>query len=161
MQFYLPRLVRITGLTFRLAVIESLVTLVVVGGVLWWAFPALGLTSEFWAIVPALALGAIAVASTPAGLDIALRDRKRREPVVNQLETSLGVNAFVAIVTVGILFAWVHRAPVNASRPPTPEYCTETASPQPAAPSSVERRRRIARPALRIAVWPGVTGSPR
>ena len=46
---------------------------------------------------------------------IALRDRKRREPVVNQLETSLGVNAFVAIVTVGILFAWVHRAPVNAS----------------------------------------------
>jgi hypothetical protein len=120
MQFYLPRLVRITGLTFRLAVIESLVTLGVVGGVLWWAFPALGLTSEFWAIVPALALGAIAVASTPAGLDIALRDRKRREPVVNQLETSLGVNAFVAILTVGILFAWVHRAPVNATRPPTP-----------------------------------------
>lgn len=120
MQFYLPRLVRISGLTFRLAVIESLVTLGVVGGVLWWAFPALELTSEFWAIVPALALGAIAVASTPAGLDIALRDRKRREPVVNQLETSLGVNAFVAIVTVGILFAWVHRAPVNATRPPTP-----------------------------------------
>lgn len=120
MQFYLPRLVRITGLTFRLAVIESLVTLVVVGGALWWALPALGLTSEFWAIVPALALGAIAVASTPAGLDIALRDRKKREPVVNQLETSLGVNAFVAIVTVGILFAWVHRAPVNALRPPTP-----------------------------------------
>jgi hypothetical protein len=120
MQFYLPRLVRITGLTFRLAVIESLVTLGVVGGALWWALPALGLTSEFWAIVPALALGAIAVASTPAGLDIALRDRKKREPVVNQLETSLGVNAFVAIATVGILFAWVHRAPVNALRPPTP-----------------------------------------
>jgi Kef-type K+ transport system membrane component KefB len=117
MQFYLPRLVRITGLTFRLAVIESLVTLGVVGGVLWWAFPALGLTSEFWAIVPALALGAIAVASTPAGLDIALRDRKRREPVVNQLETSLGVNAFVAIVTVGILFAWVHRAPGERHAP--------------------------------------------
>ncbi len=120
MQFYLPRLVRITGLTFRLAVIESLVTLGAVTGVLWWAFPALGLTSEFWAIVPALALGAIAVASTPAGLDIALRDRKRREPVVNQLETSLGVNAFVAIVTTGILFAWVHRAPTTALRPPTP-----------------------------------------
>lgn len=120
MQFYLPRLVRISGLTFRLAVIESVVTLGVVAGALWWALPVLGLTSEFWAIVPALALGAIAVASTPAGLDIALRDRKRREPVVNQLETSLGVNAFVAIVTVGILFAWVHRAPVNALRPPTP-----------------------------------------
>jgi uncharacterized membrane protein len=120
MQFYLPRLVRISGLTFRLAVIESLLTLGVVGGALWWALPQLGLTSEFWSIVPALALGAIAVASTPAGLDIALRDRKRREPVVNQLETSLGVNAFVAIVTMGILFAWVHRAPVNAMRPPTP-----------------------------------------
>ncbi len=120
MQFYLPRLVRITGLTFRLAVIESLVTLAVVTGVLWWALPALGLTSQFWAIVPALALGAIAVASTPAGLDIALRDRKRREPVVNQLETSLGVNAFVAIVTAGLLFSWVHRAPTNALRPPTP-----------------------------------------
>ncbi len=120
MQFYLPRLVRITGLTFRLAVIESLVTLGAVTLVLWWALPALGLTSQFWAIVPAIALGAIAVASTPAGLDIALRDRKRREPVVNQLETSLGVNAFVAIVTTGILFAWVHRAPTMALRPPTP-----------------------------------------
>jgi len=120
MQFYLPRLVRITGLTFRLAVIESLVTLSVVTGVLWWALPALGLTSKFWAIVPALALGAIAVASTPSGLDIALRDRKRREPVVNQLETSLGVNAFVAVVTAGLLFSWVHRAPTTALRPPTP-----------------------------------------
>jgi Kef-type K+ transport system membrane component KefB len=120
MQFYLPRLVRISGLTFRLAVVESLVTLAVVTGVLWWAFPTLGLTSEFWAIVPALMLGAIAVASTPAGLDIALRDRKRRGPVVNQLETSLGVNAFVAILTAGLVFAWVHRAPVNAPRPPTP-----------------------------------------
>lgn len=120
MQFYLPRLVRISGLTFRLAVIESLLTLGVVGGALWWALPRLGLTSDFWAIVPALALGAIAVASTPAGLDIVLRDRTRRAPVVQQLETSLGVNSFVAILTVGILFAWVHRAPVNALRPPTP-----------------------------------------
>ncbi|MCU0617389.1 MAG: cation:proton antiporter, partial [Gemmatimonadaceae bacterium] len=128
MQFYLPRLVRITGLTFRLAVVESLLTLGLVTAALWWAFPALGLTSEFWAIVPALALGAIAVASTPAGLDIALRDRQRRVPVVNQLETSLGVNAFVAVLTVGILFAWVHRAPVNATRPPTPtEWAVITA----------------------------------
>ena len=128
MQFYLPRLVRLTGLTFRLAVVESLVTLAVVAGALWWALPRFGLTSEFWAIVPAIALGAIAVASTPAGLDIALRDRRRREPVVNQLETSLGVNALVAIVTVGILFAWVHRAPVNAPRPPTPtEWAVITA----------------------------------
>ena len=120
MQFYLPMLVRTSGLTFRLAMIESLVTLGVVTGALWWAFPKLGLTSQFWAIVPALALGAIAVASTPAGLDIALRDRKRRQPVVGQLETSLGVNAFVAILTAGILFAWVHRAPSSAMRPPTP-----------------------------------------
>lgn len=120
MQFYLPRLVRTAGITFRLAMIESLVTLGVVTGVLWWALPELGLTSQFWAIVPALALGAIAVSSTPAGLDIALRDRKRREPVVSQLETSLGVNAFVAIMTTGILFAWVHRAPTSAMRPPTP-----------------------------------------
>ncbi len=120
MQFFLPRLVRITGVTFRLAVIESLVTLGAVTLALWWALPALGLTSQFWAIVPALALGAIAVASTPAGLDIALRDRNKREPVVNQLETSLGVNALVAIVTTGILFAWVHRAPSSALRPPTP-----------------------------------------
>jgi hypothetical protein len=120
MQFYLPRLVRITGLTFRLAVIESLVTLAVVTAAMWWVLPKLGLTSEFWAIVPAIALGAIAVASTPSGLDIAIRDRKRREPVVNQLETSLGVNAFVAVMTVGILFSWVHRAPTSALRPPTP-----------------------------------------
>ncbi len=120
MQFYLPRLVRTTGLTFRLAVIESLATLGLVTGVLWWALPELGLTSQFWAIVPALALGAFAVASTPAGLDIALRDRKRREPVVGQLETSLGVNAFVAILTTGLLFAWVHRAPASNMRPPTP-----------------------------------------
>lgn len=120
MQFYLPALVRTSGLTFRLAVIESLVTLGVVTGALWWVLPRLGLTTEFWAIVPALALGSIAVASTPAGLDIALRDRTRREPVVGQLETSLGVNAIVAVLTMGILFSWVHRAPVMGLRPPTP-----------------------------------------
>ncbi len=122
MQFYLPQLVRITGVTFRLAVIESFVTFGAVTAAMWWALPALGLASDFWAIVPALALGAIAVASTPAGLDLVLRDRDRkaREPVVHQLETSLGVNAFVAIVASGVLLAWVHRAPTTAVIRPTP-----------------------------------------
>ncbi len=120
MQFYLPRLVRVTGLTFRLAMIESLSTFGVVSAAMWWALPALELVSPYWAIVPALALGAIAVASTPAGLDMVLRDRKRREPVVNQLEMSLGVNAFVAIVATGILLAWVHQSPTLIDLRPTP-----------------------------------------
>lgn len=120
MQFYLPRLVRVTGLTFRLAVIESMVTFGVVTAAMWWALPQLGLVSPFWAIVPALSLGAIAVASTPAGLDLVLKDRKRREPVVNQLELSLGVNAFVAIVASGILLAWVHQSPTMVTTRPTP-----------------------------------------
>lgn len=120
MQYYLPRLVRIAGLTFRLAVIESLITLATVAAAIWWVLPQVGLTSSYWAVVPALALGALAVASTPAGLDMVLQDRTRREPVVQQLETSLGVNAFVAIVTMGVLFSWVHRAPAMEIRPPTP-----------------------------------------
>jgi hypothetical protein len=107
--------------TFRLAVIESFVTFGAVTAAMWWALPALGLASDFWAIVPALALGAIAVASTPAGLDLVLRDRDRkaREPVVHQLETSLGVNAFVAIVASGVP-RLRHRAPTTAVIRPTP-----------------------------------------
>lgn len=120
MQYYLPRLVRVTGLTLRLAVSESLVTFAAITGVMWWALPALNLVSPFSALVPALALGATAVASTPAGLDLALRARLRREPVVNQLETSLGVNAFVAVVATGILLAWVHQAPTLVTTKPTP-----------------------------------------
>lgn len=120
-QFYLAALVRIPGLAYRLAFTEALATAFAVAGL-----EAL-LISWLWqrpvslAVVPAVALGAIAAVSAPAGIEVvARRIGGRREPILRQLQVATAIDALVGIVTMGILFCIFHPATQNTTRPITP-----------------------------------------
>ena len=107
-QFYLPDLIRIRGIVFRLAFIEAFTTLAVVSGVLGLAFHWLFDLSPMGAAVPALALGAIGAASAPTGIEVVVRRLARRGPVVQQLQVATAIDAFVAIVVLGLLVCIAH-----------------------------------------------------
>ncbi len=110
MPLRLQRLVRIPSVTYRLSLVESLLTfaLVTVG-----ALSALSYgfqISQADALLPALALGAIAVASTPAGLDVAYGESRRSAPVLRQIEVAHGMDGLICVLTFGILMSWAHEA---------------------------------------------------
>jgi hypothetical protein len=116
----IPRLVRIPAVLYRVALVESLLTLAFVGGLL-----SLALWLDFditlgEAVVAATALGAVAVASASAGVAIVAQQLGRRSAVVRQLEVATTANAIVAVVATGILFAIVHPTPGGVERPLTP-----------------------------------------
>ncbi len=119
-QFYLPTLVRIPALVFRVAFLEAIATLVLVSTVMAvgivWLLPV-GLAE---AILPAVTFGAIATVSAPSGIAVVRRKLGSREPVVRQLEVATAIDALVAIVAFGILLSIVNEAPQTGVRPPTP-----------------------------------------
>ena len=118
-QLVLHRLVRIPAVLYRVALVESLLTLAFVAALLAAAL-FLGFdVTRGEAIVAGTALGAVAVASASAGVAVVARQLGRRSPVVRQLEVSTAANALVAVVTSGILFALVHRTPPSVGRPLT------------------------------------------
>ena len=118
-QLVLHRLVRIPAVLYRVALVESLLTVAFVAGLLTFAlWIGLEVTRDE-AVVAATALGAVAVASASAGVAVVARQLGRRSPIVRQLEVSTATNALVAVVTSGILFALVHRTPPTAGRPLT------------------------------------------
>jgi Kef-type K+ transport system membrane component KefB len=126
----LAHLVTIPGVTYRLAFAESVVTPVLVGAAtasaLAYAFPG------GWppALVAGAALGAIATASTPAGMDVLVGKgaiRRTRLPVLRQVEVSQAMNALVAISAFGVLLAVVHtEAPVAVRALTTTEWVVVT-----------------------------------
>lgn len=108
MPLRLQRLVRIPSVPYRTALVESLVTLALVGA---------GVTSALsygfqvpWrdALAPGLVLGGIAVASTSAGLDVAFGESKRSAPVLRQIEVANHMNAVVSLLAFGVLMAVMH-----------------------------------------------------
>ncbi|WP_411282291.1 hypothetical protein [Gemmatimonas sp.] len=109
----LPRLVRIPSVTYRLSLVESLTTFALVAAGATSAL-AYGFQASYAAVMlPALTLGAIAVASTPAGLDVAFglsarAGARRAAPVLRQIEVAHGMDAFVSIFAFGILIAAAH-----------------------------------------------------
>ena len=107
-RFHLRLLVRVRSPSYATAFAESLMTLLIVFGLelflLQWLF---GLSAAR-AFGPALALAAFAVASGDAGITLASRRHAEQRPVIAQLHTSAGVNAFVAICTFGVLLASAH-----------------------------------------------------
>jgi Kef-type K+ transport system membrane component KefB len=119
MQFYLPVLVRVPGVVYRVAFAESLITLTAVTtaslAVIAWAF-SLPVGA---AIGPALALGAVACASTPSGIEMAARALRHRGPVVRQLQYATAIDALVGVVALGWLACWLHPAVLTAWRTPT------------------------------------------
>jgi hypothetical protein len=96
-------LVSIPGVHYRLAFGQAVATLAVVSAL---EFVALRFAFDLavgHALVPALALGAVAVASTPYAAGVIARSMNRASPIVRLLDTAAVVDAFVAIVTIGVL----------------------------------------------------------
>ncbi|BAH37317.1 MAG TPA: hypothetical protein DGD08_00825 [Gemmatimonas aurantiaca] len=127
MPLRLQRLVRVPSMHYRLAVVEALTTL---GLVTLGAMSALHVAFEVdyaTALAPALCLGAIAVASTPAGLDVAYGGQRRRAPVLQQIEVANGMDAFVSVLAFGIMIAVMHvSAPVTMRALTTTEWVVIT-----------------------------------
>jgi Kef-type K+ transport system membrane component KefB len=121
-QFYLPALVRIPARTYRLGVLEAILTAFMVGGVgaaLMWLITGRGDITQ--SIAPALALGAIAAVSAPAGIEVVTRKiGGQREPIVLQLQVATAMDALVGIVTMGLLFCIFHPNDTIAARGITP-----------------------------------------
>ena len=121
-QFYLPALVRIPARTYRLGFLEAILTAFMVGGVgaaLMWLITGRGDIMQ--SIAPALALGAIAAVSAPAGIEVVTRKiGGQREPIVLQLQVATAMDALVGIVTMGLLFCIFHPNDTVAARGITP-----------------------------------------
>ena len=123
-RFMLTSMVRVPGVTWRIAFAESILTLCIVCGLelvlIRWLF---GLSTAR-ALGPSLALGAFACASAVHGIEFAVRRYGGRGPVAAQLRATAGTNLFVAVVTFGILLAANHPADRFNSRPLTPTEWT-------------------------------------
>lgn len=118
-QFVLPRLIRIPGVAYRVALVEVVITVAVVAGALWLALPELLGISREEAVIPALAMGAMATVTSAVGIEVAAAGRPRGDPLARQLTVSAGMGASVAVVVFGVLTAYFHREPAVVPRAPT------------------------------------------
>jgi Kef-type K+ transport system membrane component KefB len=106
MNFYLPRLMRVPAHTFTVALLEAILTFLVVSAVMVVAFSwAFDLTYR-QVILPALSLGAIATAAASSA--VALLSPGTPHPVVEQLEMTALIDGAFAITAFGILLCVVH-----------------------------------------------------
>ncbi len=119
MHFYLPRLVRTRGVVFRVAFFEAFLSLAAISGVMAFVFSRLLELPIRATVLPAIALGAIAVASSPAGIAIVAERFGRRTALLRQLEETTFIDALVAITTFGILLCFGHPIPSGLTRAPT------------------------------------------
>jgi hypothetical protein len=117
MQLYLPRLIRTRAIVYRTALLEAVLAFVVVTGVMVAAFSwAFSLTYS-QVILPAVTLGAIAVASASSALPL-FADADSH-PIVEQLETTALTDSIFAIIVFGILLCVAHVDVEVAGRPLT------------------------------------------
>ena len=119
MRLYLADLVKIPGLTFRIALVESALTFVLVGGVEMVVLAWLYEISYVEAALPAAALAGIATASSSAGVELAARRLNERGVEITQLGVSVLVNALVAVASFGLLASIWHRPVLVNDRPIT------------------------------------------
>ena len=106
LQLYLPRLIRTEAIVYRTALLEATIAFVTVTGVMVLAFSwAFSLTYS-QVILPAVTLGAIAVASASSALP--LFDESDTHPLVEQLEITALIDSVFAIVVFGLLLCLVH-----------------------------------------------------
>ena len=117
MRLYLPRLIQTPALVYRTAFLEAGIAFVVVTGVMIAGFSwAFDLTYSQVSL-PAVTLGAIAVASASSALPLFAEDEQH--PIVEQVETTALVDSVVAIVVFGLLLCIVHVEVVVGTRPIT------------------------------------------
>jgi hypothetical protein len=68
-------------------------------------------TTTAMALAPGMILGALAVASTPAGLDVAFGTDRRHAPVLRQIEVAHGMDGLISVLVYGLLMAYLHTEP--------------------------------------------------
>ena len=115
----LQQLVRIPGVSYRLASVQSLLTFVGVSAAVTFAIGYAFQVPRETAVIAGVALGAIAVASTPAGLDVAFGSKRQHAPVVRQIEVALGMDGLVGVLAFGLLLAYTHESVPLIVRPLT------------------------------------------
>lgn len=119
-QFSLPELVRLPAAPYRIAFLEAFLTLAAVSGAMALVFTWVFGMEPAAALVPAVALGAVATASAPTGIGLVARRLGWRGPVVKQLQLTTAIDALVAIVAFSLLLTVNHAPPTGTVRPPTP-----------------------------------------
>jgi Kef-type K+ transport system membrane component KefB len=106
MQLHLPKLIQTRSIVYRTALLEASIAFIAVTGVMVAAFSwAFSLTYS-QVILPAVTLGAIAVASASSALP--LFGESDTHPLVEQLETTALIDSVFAIVVFGLLLCMVH-----------------------------------------------------
>ncbi len=118
-RFWIPVLTRTPGVLFRLSVVQSVVTLGLVGGGIWAVLALTRGIDPFQAVLPATILGAIAASSSLQGAKIAGKALGRRNLAVRQLEVAAGVDALVAIMAITVVLALFHAPTSGMVREPT------------------------------------------
>ncbi|HET9133472.1 MAG TPA: hypothetical protein VFN90_04140 [Gemmatimonadales bacterium] len=120
-RLWLPVLTRTPGVLFRMAMVQGVLTLALVGGATWLlATTRFGL--DAWqAVLPAGVLASVAVASTLQGARVASESLGRRNLAVRQLEVAAGLDALLAILVLTVVLALFHRPTTGMLlREPTP-----------------------------------------
>ena len=107
-QFAIPALVQIRSQTYKLALLQSLLTVAFVAGLEVLALAWLFGVPYSVAVPPGLALGAIAAASSPSAIEVASRRLGRRGPVVRLLQVATSIDALVSVLVLGLLICLVH-----------------------------------------------------
>lgn len=119
MRLYLPAMVRLRGVFYRVAFVQSIITLAGVSAACMFAFHFIFGVTPAYALVPSLLLGAIATCSASDAVQLIVERLGRRSVVVRQLEVAVGMDSFLAIVTVAVVFSLNHVAAPALARSPT------------------------------------------
>ena len=106
MQLYLPRLIQTRAVVYRTAILEAIIAFIVVTGVMVAAFAWAFHLTYSQVVLPAVTLGAIAVASASSALP--LFTEAETHPIVEQLETTALTDSIFAILVFGLLLCIVH-----------------------------------------------------
>ena len=120
-RYYLPAMVRVRAVFYKVAFLEATLALVAAGGLMAGVLMLVFRLPLEDVLPSAVALGAIAAAASPSGVAFAARRIVRRGgPVVRQIEVAAGADAFVAIAAFGVLLCVINRPTSAWGRAPTP-----------------------------------------
>ena len=119
MRWYLPGLVRLRGVFYRVAFVQSAATLVIVTVVSLAVIQRLFGVTTGYALMPALALGAIGTSSASDAVQLIIQHLGRRSLVVRQLEVAVGMDSLIAMTVLAIVFCLNHVATPQLLRTPT------------------------------------------
>jgi Kef-type K+ transport system membrane component KefB len=117
-QFELRRLITVPARRFRIGFAESACTLLIVAGLEFAVFRWYFLASVPDALVTAVAMGCMAVASSGVAIALLGESPDADKTLIGQLQLSTSINALVAIAGFGLLLS-IHHLPNAGPRPLT------------------------------------------